>query len=519
MKGMKRREFLKLSGLAGGVLLTQSIPFGRNELLQKSLVEPDVIINLRAVTSEASLLPGAPTQIWKYEGEVVLGNPGNLEVIPGSFLGPTIRIRRGQTIRINFTNNLPELTLMHWHGVRTPEVMDAHPRYPVNPGDSYVYEFTVMNRAGTYWYHPHPDMRTGYQVYRGMAGLFIITDDEEQALGLPSGEYELPMVLQDRMFDANNQLVYDMEALGGSIGDQILLNGQFMPTIDVASRFYRLRFLNASNARFFKLAWSDGTPMTAIGTDGGLLESPVERPYLMLAPGERIDVIADFRTFPIRSRRKLVSQEFSPMGNVGGSGPLPNGAAFPIVTFRIRRRMAETFVPPQTLSVITHYRLEDAINAANPRVLPISFQMGHFLLNGRIFEMDEVAPNEIVVINTLEAWDFTNQAGNIQMSHPMHTHLVHFQIIERQMTPAGAANYEGVRYGYIDDGWKDTVMLMPGERARVLLKFEDFTGLFVYHCHLLEHEDMGMMRNFRVVASEAEKNVTPTSAGEVRHSM
>jgi FtsP/CotA-like multicopper oxidase with cupredoxin domain len=219
----------------------------------------------------------------------------------------------------------------------------------------------------------------------------------------------------------------------------------------------------------------------------------------MLSPGERVEIIADFRSFPTRRRRELVSQQFSPMGNVSNGGTLPNGAPFPVATFRIRRRMSDPFVLPQTLSTINHYRLEDAVNAANPRLFPISYQSGHFLLNGRTFELEDVAPNEIVGLNTLEAWDFTNQDGNQQMAHPMHTHLVQFQIYERQINAAGAANYEGVRYGYIDSGWKDTVMLMPGERARILLRFEDFTGKFMYHCHILEHEDMGMMRNFQVV--------------------
>ncbi len=499
MKKIKRRDFIKLSGLAGGILLTQPLPFGKDEIIQNPVVEPDVIIDLRAVTTERSLLPGTPTQIWTFEGEVVKGTVNNLEFIPNSYLGPIIRVRKGQTIRVNFTNNLPELSLIHFHGLHTPEVMDGHPRNFVEPGGTYVYEFTVMNRAGTYWYHPHPDMRTAYQVYHGMAGLFIISDDEEEALGMPSGEFELPLVLQDRTFDENNQLVYDGTALGGFLGEKIFLSGKLTPSIDVAGAHYRLRFLNGSNTRIYKLAWSDGTPMTAIATDGGLLESPVQRPYLMLAPGERVEVIADFMTYPIHRRRQLVSQEFFPMGNVGNTGPLPNGAPFPIVAFRIRRRVADNFVLPEKLSTITRYRFEDAINAANPRVFPIAFQMGHFLLNGRMFEMEEVAPNEIVALDTLEAWDFTNQTGNVQMAHPMHAHLVQFQIIEREMLPAGAADYEGVRYGFVDEGWKDTVMLMPGERARILLKFEDFPGLFLYHCHNLEHEDMGMMRNFRVV--------------------
>ncbi|MBP9664428.1 MAG: multicopper oxidase domain-containing protein [Pyrinomonadaceae bacterium] len=494
---MKRRDFVKLTGVAGAALLGDRRAFSARP--ERTASVPDVIINLRAVVSTISLLPGAPTQVWRYEGEVVEGTPQNLQPIPGSFLGPTIRVHRGQTIRINFTNNLPEMTLMHWHGLHVPEAMDAHPRFTVEPGASYVYEFTVMNRAGTYWYHPHPDMRTAFQVYCGLAGLFIVSDDEEQGLGLPSGEADVPIVLQDRIFAPDNQFVYSSIGMVGFLGDRMLVNGNLARSVDVASRAYRLRFLNGSNSRFYKLAWSDGTPLTVIASDGGLLEAPVERPYLMLAPGERYEVIADFRNSPLRRNRRLVSQAFSPMGNAGNGGAaLPNGAAFPIVSFRVRRRVADNFVLPPTLSTITRYRLEDAVNAANPRAFPISFQMGMFMLNGGMFEMNGVAPNESVALNTLEAWDIANQSGPVQMAHPMHIHLVQFQIIERQMNASGATNYEGVKYGFVDTGWKDTFMLMPGERVRLLLRFEDFTGKFVYHCHNLEHEDMGMMRNFQV---------------------
>ena len=504
---MKRRDFVKLTGIAGAVLLADKRLLA-SSTGQTPVPGADVIINLRAVVSEIALLPGDPTEIWTYEGEVVQGTSQNLQGIPNSFLGPTLRVRRGQTIRINFTNNLPEVTLLHWHGLHVPEEMDAHPRFMVQPGAGYVYEFVVMNRAGTYWYHPHPDMLTGVQVHRGLAGLFIVTDDEEQALGLPSGELDLPMVLQDRTFDSGNQFNYQHSMMVGFLGDRIVVNGNVARTIDVDSRYYRLRFLNGSNSRIYKLSWSDGTPMTAIATDGGLLEAPLQRPYLMLAPGERIEVIADFKSFPSNMKRRLVSQAFSPMGNVGSGGAaVSNGAALPIMTFRVRRRVPDNFVLPKRLSTINRYRIEDAINAATPRALPVTFQMGMFHLNGRMFEMKEVAPNEIVTINTLEAWDIANQSSTIQMAHPMHIHLVQFQIIERQINPAGAANFEGVRYGFLDSGWKDTFMLMPGERVRLLLRFEDYTGKFVYHCHNLEHEDMGMMRNFQVNAATNEAPV------------
>lgn len=496
---MKRRDFIKLSGLGASVVLWGTPVRGFSQTLRGQQEVPDIIINLRAVQTTSQVLSGTPTNVWKYEGEVVQGPPETLQPIPDSYLGPTIRVARGQTIRINFTNNLPEMTLMHWHGFHVSREMDAYPSFTVAPGESYVYEFQVTNRAGTYWYHPHPDMRTGPQVYNGLAGLFLVSDDEEAALGLPSGEFDVPIVLQDRNFDANNQFVYQAGGLPGYVGNTILVNGRLARYLPVASRAYRLRFLNGSNTRVYKLAWSDATPFTVIATDGGLLETAVERPYIMLAPGERVEVIADLRRMFTGQRKQLVSQAFSPNGNAGGGGPLPNGAPFIVMNFRCRRRMPESFVLPAQLSTLVRYRFEDAINHDNPRVFAISTGMPmRFLLNGGTFEANTVAPNEIVQLNTLEAWDLTNQAGMLQMYHPIHVHGLQFQIIERQILPSGAAAYEGVRYGYVDSGWKDTVMLMPGERARLLLKFEDHTGIFLYHCHILEHEDMGMMRNYEV---------------------
>lgn len=497
---MKRREFIKLSGLGATAVIcgNPARMFGQRMLGAQQEV-PDIIINLRAVQTTSQILSGPPTNVWKYEGDVVQGPPETLQPVPDSYLGPTIRVARGQTIRINFTNNLPETTLMHWHGFHISPVVDAHPRYTVAPGQSYAYEFQVTNRAGTYWYHPHPDMLTGGQAYRGLAGLFLVSDDEEAGLNLPSGEFDVPIVLQDRTFDANNQLVYQTGGMTGFIGDTILVTGRMPRYLPVASRAYRLRFLNGSNSRAYKLAWSDSTPFTVIASDGGLLETAVQRPYIMLAPGERVEVIADLRHMFVGQRKQLISRAFSPMGNAGGGGALPNGAPFTIMNFRCRRRMREDFVLPERLSTIVRYRLEDAINRDNPRVFPISMGMPmRWVLNGGTFEMETVAANEIVRLNTLEVWDLTNQAGMMQMYHPIHVHGLQFQVIERQMLPSGATAYEGVRYGYVDAGWKDTVMLMPGERVRFLLKFEDFIGKYVYHCHILEHEDMGMMRNYEI---------------------
>ena len=167
---------------------------------------PDVELALRAAAGEARILPGSATRLWRFTGEVLKGPSETLQVIPDSYLGPVIRLRKGQKVRIRFSNALPESTIVHWHGLDVPAEMDGHPRSVIAPGKEFVYEFEVINRAGTYWYHPHPHDRTGPQVYRGLAGLLLISDQEETALGLPSGAEEILCVLQDRRFDSQNQL-------------------------------------------------------------------------------------------------------------------------------------------------------------------------------------------------------------------------------------------------------------------------------------------------------------------------
>lgn len=311
MRKIHRREFLRLTGIGTIALLAGPV------LDSCSLVSPapDVEIDLRAVPGQAAILPGNGTSIWGYKGRVTLGDPSSLQIMPESYLGPVMRVRKGQRVRIRFTNNLPEQSVIHWHGLSVPDDMDGHPRFEIGPGKTWEYEFEVLNRAGTYWYHPHPNMLTGHQVYRGLAGVLIVTDDEETAAGLPGGEFDIPLVIQDRSFDANNQLVYLPEGTNdqtmGFLGDRILVNGRPNYTLEVATRPYRLRFLNGSNSRVYKLGWQDGTPLTVIGTDGGLLEKPVQKPYVTLAPAERVDLWADFSGREVGSELLLQSLTFA----------------------------------------------------------------------------------------------------------------------------------------------------------------------------------------------------------------
>jgi len=294
-----RRDMLRYLGAAGLAAATGTSLAGGNRSGNGGTNSKDVELVLTARPTQARLLPGTPTQVLRFDASVVRGDPAAVGPSPGGYLGPTLRLKKGQRVRIRFDNGLNEPSIVHWHGLHLPDEMDGHPRFAVASGGSYDYEFTVNDRAGTYWYHPHPHGRTGRQIYYGLAGLLLIGDDEERSLGLPQGEQDIALVIQDRTFGADNQLRtlgggMMMERMMGFLGKDILVNGQPSYTLTVSPRAYRLRLLNASNARIYKLGWSDGTPLHVIATDGGLLARPVERPYVMLAPGERVELWADF---------------------------------------------------------------------------------------------------------------------------------------------------------------------------------------------------------------------------------
>ncbi len=515
-----RRQFLKLAGygtlglITGGFgPLLKPLAAGQNP---ETGFTPDLDLFLTARPGEVAIFPGDPTRVWQYHARVLKGDKNRVVELPGSYLGPIINVRRGEKIRIRYDNAIPEKSIVHWHGLHVPAIMDGHPRYVVPQGQSYLYEFEVNNRAGTYWYHPHPHGRTGPQVYRGMAGLFLVSDDEEQAAGLPAGEYEVPLVIQDRSFGRDNQLVYlsgnRMERMTGFIGDWIMVNGMPDFTLPVSTCAYRLRLLNGSNSRIYKLAWKDGRPLTIIGTDGGLLERPVQRQYLFLSPGERVEVWADFSDRPVGFETSLVSLSFD-AGSMGGgrmgrgmmmgggmmgggrnqNQRLPNGAGFSIFKIKIAKQVHKNQPLPEKLSEIELAQQDRAVNLSHPREFYLTMRHMQWSINGRVFQMEAVADDEIVQLGTKEIWELSNTGGGMMrmmdMPHPIHLHGKQFRVLERS----------GVRHtGYVDEGWKDTVLLMPGERIRILVDFADFPGMFLYHCHNLEHEDMGMMRNYFV---------------------
>jgi FtsP/CotA-like multicopper oxidase with cupredoxin domain len=472
-------------------------------------------VDLTAGRTTLPIFSGAETPVWRYQSSVREGSAESIQTLSNSYLGPIFRVKKGQRVQVRLKNDLPDPTIIHWHGLLIPEEMDGHPRYAIAPGESFEYDFQVINRAGMYWFHPHPHQLTGTQVYYGLAGLFIVSDDEEAALGLPSGEYDLPLVIQDRTFDSQNEMVYlangMMDSMIGFLGDTILVNGAPNAAMDVKASAYRLRLLNGSNSRIYKLAWQDGTPLTVIATDGGLLEAPVTRDTITLAPGERVELWVDFseRT---GSEMRLVSLPFSGFDNgggmMGGGFSLPNGAPFDILSLKVGQKGADVLPLRAKLSNIARHRAEDAVNRNNPRTFTLAMQGMTHTINGRVFEMDSVARDEIVQLGDLEIWEFANLEGggggmgmgmmNMQMPHPMHIHGVQFQVLGRELALGNASTYQELSAGFVDDGWKDTVLVMPGEKVQVLVRFENYAGTFLYHCHNLEHEDAGMMRNYKI---------------------
>ncbi len=506
---INRRQFLYLAGAgAANLLNVHALPFTKaaGAASDRAAFSPDVELSLTASPSEVQIFPGQPTTVWQYSGEVIKGDPNSLTHLKQSYLGPIIRVRQHQKVRIQFQNSLPATSIIHWHGLHVPARMDGHPKDVIAAGQTFTYEFEVLNRAGTYWYHPHPHGRTGHQVYGGLAGLFFVSDDEEEKLNLPANELDISLVIQDRAFNRDNQLVYlprgMHDSMTGMLGDRICVNGKPDFELAVKTRAYRLRILNGSNSRIYKLAWSNGTPLTVIATDGGLLEKPIEKKYVIIGPAERIELWADFSNYPVGTSLELVSKYFEAAMQGSAMGPrrgmmagesLPNGAPFSVFKINVTKKERESRSLPQKLSTIERYQLQDADNANSPRQFSFFMRHMHGLINGRTFNMQEVADDERIRLNSTELWELANDDQRMgmmmPMPHPVHLHGKQFQVIERRGTHHS---------GYVDDGWKDTVLLMPGERARIVTNFTDYKGLFLYHCHILEHGDMGMMRNYLI---------------------
>jgi FtsP/CotA-like multicopper oxidase with cupredoxin domain len=431
--------------------------------------------------ADARLLPDRTTRIWGYDG---------------IFPGPTIRARRGRPLTVTMRNELPVPTSTHLHGGVTPADSDGFPldlTTPAgySPGPPHLhgpgarvheasrdYRYPIGQRAATLWYHDHRMDYTAPQVWRGLAGMMIISDDEEDALPLPRGDRDLPLLICDRAFEADGSLRYPMRDMSmaspgadgtfgsGLFGDVILVNGVAWPRHEVANVRYRLRLVNGSNARRYRLGLSSGAELIQIGTDDGLLAAPVAHREIVLSPGERCDVLVDFSGYPIGTEVTLRN----------GFGTGPTAAVMRFVVTRTAKE--DTRVPARLATVPVLTRAD----AARVRRFDFRSRGGRWQINNQPY--DPAGSLAAPRLGTVELWRFTTD-----FHHPVHVHLGHFQVLSRSGRDPDP--WEG--------GWKDTVDVRPYETVEVLVRFAGYRGRYMLHCHNLEHEDMAMMANFDVV--------------------
>jgi spore coat protein A len=450
--------------------------------------------------------------------------PVELEILPGyrtsaltyagSFPGPTIVARRDSPVEVEHVNRLPVPMVVHLHGGHTPSADDGFPTDLVLPTDPpstrrpdsgdhshdgsvadpkavtsqgrRVYRYPGNQPAATLWYHDHRMDFTGPMVYRGLAGFHLLRDESEEALGLPSGERDLPLMVTDRAFDGDGQFVYpsidptltgtpgvEEHAIEGVLGDVVLVNGVPWPVAEVDAARYRLRILNASNARRYALRLDppppEGSPFVQVGSDAGLLGSPVGHKVLTMAPAERFDVVVDFGAYPVGTE-------------VTVRNDLDAGPAGDVMRFVVARNASDDSRVPDRL-------VEVETLVAPPAAVTRSFVFGvrpggrgHvWTINGRQF--DPTRADAVVRPGQVERWRF-----GTNVHHPVHVHLASFQVVSRG--PRGP--------GPMDAGWKDTVDLRPAEDVEVLVRFPDLPGRYVMHCHNLEHEDMMMMATIEI---------------------
>ncbi len=435
-----------------------------------------------------------------------------------AYQNPIIRIKHGKQFNARLQNDLTEPTIIHWHGLHLPGVMDGHPRNTIAVGGYYDYAFPVTNRGGMYWYHTHAHNLTAKQAYFGLAGLFMVEDEDEavlrNTLQLAPGVTELPLLIQDKQFNSAGELSYGsnpMQQMMGQLGDTILVNLTPQPQLDITNRLYRFRILNGSNSRIYKLAFihrGKMLPYAIIGTDAGLLDRPYTAQEVFLAPAERVDILFDASRLRSGDEVLLKSLAFDAMqGMMGGKGggmggmrgsSLALGAEFEIMKLAVTRQDAATpSVPPRQLSTIARI---DTRGAA-VRNISLTMQRMRWLINGESFEMDRYPI--LSRSNTIELWDIQN--AKMSMPHPMHMHGFSFQIVSRQNSPGQVRKLAQDASGRLitDLGWKDTILVWPGETVRIATDFTNtYKGdqLYLFHCHNLEHEDQGMMVNHRVTA-------------------
>ena len=399
-----------------------------------------------------------------------------------SYLGPTLLLKNGDDVSINFTNSLPETTTIHGHGMHLPAIMDGGPHQMITTGSTWSAQYRVNQKACSNWYHPHLMGKTAEHVYKGLAGMIIIEDAESQALALPKtyGVDDIPLVVQDRVFDTSGQILYaptNMQIMQGYRGNTLITNGQVAPSFSANAGLLRLRLLNGSNAGLYRFSFSDNRQFHQIATDNSFLEQPVAMTSVLLSPSERAEIVVDLSNDAGQSLALKVLEEIGGLDRVSLSISVGNQVG------------AVTSLPTS----LTSLGLLDPASATNTRsfVLNGSGNGGNPVLTINGSAMDINVVNETVPLNQTEIWEITNQ---MNMPHNFHIHATHFRIIDR--------NNDATLVAENEKGYKDAVFIPANSTARFLVTMTDYAdanGKYMYHCHFLEHEDAGMMGQFVVI--------------------
>ncbi|MBK9450820.1 MAG: multicopper oxidase domain-containing protein [Bacteroidetes bacterium] len=463
---------------------------------QNPLFIPDTLsgttIGLTVQTGSKTFFPGFTTPTFGYNGD---------------FLGPTLLMNKGDSVTLNVTNSLNTSTTVHWHGFHVAPENDGGPHQAILPGTTWSPSFKIRNEAATYWYHPHGEGKTEIQVSKGLAGLIIIRDSAEASYALPRtyGVDDFPLILQSKAFDVLQQI-----AIATHEDSIMIVNGTIDPTLEVPKQVVRLRVLNGSADRTYYLGMSDNSDFHLIASDGGLLSQPIQTNRVRLSTGERAEMLIDFNAYSVGQSVNLVSYSSElPRGIIGAdsvgtvtnpigegyySNPL-NGLDFSLVRFDVAVATNNPVVaipssfapliPMDTLAVNAHRYLH--FGADTTQFGEVALVDGPFHMNNDPFEMDSI--NITIPLNNKEIWTLTNST---KVAHPFHIHDIQFFVLDINGTPP-PPQYAGL---------KDVILVKPDDTLRFITQFVTFADdsvPYMYHCHLLHHEDDGMMGQFLVV--------------------
>jgi FtsP/CotA-like multicopper oxidase with cupredoxin domain len=445
-----------------------------NRLAIPPLAEPRVdgegrkVFDLELEQGVSELLPGKKTETWGANGP---------------HLAPTLRAARGEEVMPRVFNGLDEeTTTIHWHGMHLPAAADGGPHQTIAPGDTWSPRWTIDQPATTLWYHPHPHPETEDQIYRGLVGMFILDDPEAAELPLPDdyGVDDIPLIIQDKKLEDDGSLDFSKGPISptGLLGDEILVNATHDPHLEVSAERIRLRLLNASGARVYNIGFADDRDFELIATDGGLLEAPRPMSRIQLSPGERAEIVAEFEPgedVALRSFEPDLGMNFFE-GRFAGADD-----SFDLLEIRAADELAPAPEIPGRL--VTQEPLAEN-DAAEVRRFELS---GQGSINGRSMDMERI--DEVVEVGTTEVWEVENATGT---QHNFHPHDVRFRVLE----------YAGGPPPPHLQRLKDTVFVPPNETVRLVTEFTDYTDPdlpYMFHCHILQHEDRGMMGQYTVV--------------------